>query len=170
MRSLTFCLSAMMVCLLSGCAGYRLGPVNGAVAGEKTLQILPFNNQTFQPGLGDALTQSLRQIVQQDGTFRLVTQEPGDVVVTGVIHGYRRDALGFLSTDAATPEDFRIEVIVHVTARDTASGKLLLDKDVRGHTLVHVDADLASAERQAMPLLADDLARNINELVGEGVW
>jgi len=170
MRTLTFCLSAMMLCLLTGCAGYHLGPVNGAVAGGKTLQIQPFNNQTFQPRLGDALTQSLRQVVQQDGTFRLVTHESGEVVLTGIIRGYHRDALGFLSTDAATPEDFRIEAIVHVMARDTVSGKLLLDKDVRGYALVHVDADLASAERQAMPLLADDLARNINELISEGAW
>jgi hypothetical protein len=171
MRALTFCFSAVIACLLMmGCAGYHLGPVNGAVAGEKSIQILPFNNQTLQPRLGDALTQSLRQRVQQDGTFRLVTHESGDVVLTGVIRGYRRQAIGYLSTDAVTPEDFRVEVLVHVTARDTTSGKLLLDKDIRGHTLVHVGSDLASAERQAMPLLADDLAQNINELISEGTW
>ncbi len=170
MRALRFCFSTLMACLLAGCAGYHLGPVNGAVAGDKSIQILPFNNQTLQPRLGDALTQSLRQRVQSDGTFRLVTHEPGDVVLSGVIHGYRRAAIGYLSTDAATPEDFSVEVLVHVTARDTASGKLLLDKEVRGHTLVHVGADLARAEMQAMPLLADDVAQNINELIGEGAW
>jgi hypothetical protein len=170
MRTLTICLASMLACLFVGCAGYHLGPVNGAVAGDRTLQILPFNNQTFQPRLGDALTQSLRERVQQDGTFRLVTHEAGDVIVSGVIHGYHRDAIGFLSSDAVTPEDFRIEAVVHVTARDSASGKLLLDKDIGGHTLVHVGSDLASAERQAMPLLADDLAQNINELISEGAW
>jgi hypothetical protein len=170
MRALTICFSVVIACLLMGCAGYHLGPVNGAVAGEKSIEILPFNNQTFQPRLGDALTQSLRERLQQDGTFRLVTHESGDVILTGVIHGYSRVAIGFLSTDSVTPEDFRVEVLVHVTARDTVSGKLLLDKNIRGHTLVHVGSDLASAERQAMPLLADDLAQNINELMSEGTW
>jgi hypothetical protein len=170
MRALSFCFSAAIACLLMGCAGYHLGPVNGAEAGEKSIQVLPFNNQTLQPRLGDALTQSVRQRVQQDGTFRLVTHGTGDVILTGVIHGYRRQAIGYLSTDAVTPEDFRVEVVVHVTARDTASGKLLLDKDIRGHTLVHVGSDLASAERQAMPLLADELAQSINELISEGAW
>ena len=170
MRALTICCSTLIACLVTGCAGYHLGPVNGSVAGEKSIQILPFNNQTLQPRLGDALTQSLRQRVQQDGTLRLVTHESGDVILAGVIHGYQREAIGYLSTDAASPEDFRVEVLAHITAREAVSGKLLLDKDISGETLVHVGADLASAERQAMPLLAADLAKNINELISEGTW
>ena len=60
-------------------------PVNGAVAGEKSIEIVPFNNQTLQPRLGDAVTQALRERMQTDGTYRLATREPGDIVVTGVI-------------------------------------------------------------------------------------
>jgi hypothetical protein len=75
-----------------------------------------------------------------------------------------------LNRDVATPENYRVDVIVHVTARERASGRLLLDKDVKGHTLVHIGADLASAERQALPLLAEDLAQNIAELLTEGAW
>jgi hypothetical protein len=170
MRALTFALPVLAGLFFSGCAGYRLGPVNGAVAGERSIQVLPFNNQTLQPRLGDALTQSLRERIQTDGTFRLATQGPGDVILTGVILGYKRQGIGYLSTDAATPEDFRLEVVAHVIARDAVSGKVLLDKDVHGHTLVHVGSDLASAERQALPLLAGDLAQNIAEFVTEGVW
>lgn len=170
MRALNFSLVVFFSCLISGCAGYHLGPVNGAVAGGKSILVVPFNNQTLQPRLGDVLTQSLRQRIQQDGTLRLVTHGTGDVLLTGVIHEYRRFAIGYLSTDAVTPEDFRVEVSAHVTARDSVSGKLLIDKDVSGYTLVHVGSDLASAERQALPELADDLAQNINELISDGAW
>jgi hypothetical protein len=170
MRALNLYLLALFICLATGCAGYHLGPVNGAVAGEKTILVLPFNNQTLQPRLGDALTQSLRERIQQDGTLHLVTQGTGDIILTGVIHQYRRLAIGYLSTDAVTPQDFRVEVSAHVTARDSSTGKLLIDKDINGYSLVHVDADLASAERQALPQLADDLAQNINELISEGAW
>ena len=39
-----------------------------------------------------------------------------------------------------------------------STGKLLLDKtDVKGYTLVQVGTDLADAERQSTPLLAEDL-------------
>jgi hypothetical protein len=169
MRALNLSLTAFF-CLLAGCAGYHLGPVNGAVAGDKTIQVMPFNNQTLQPRLGDALTQSLRQRIQQDGTLRLATHGNGDLVLTGVVNQYSRLAIGYLSTDAVTPEDFQVQVTAHVTVRDSVSGKLLIDKDVNGFTLVHVGADLASAERQALPQLANDLAENINELISEGTW
>ena len=156
--------------MLAGCAGYHLGPVNGGIAGDKSIEVLPFNNQTLQPRLGEALTQSLRQRLQTDVTYHLATGGAGDVVVTGVIRNYEREGLGYLNTDSATPENYRVGVIVHVTARDRVSGKLLLDKDVKGHTLVHIGADLASAERQALPLLAEDLAQNIVEILTEGTW
>ncbi len=82
----------VLALLLAGCAGYHLGPVNGALAGEKSIEVLPFNNQTLQPRLGDALTQALREQLQTDGTYHLATRDPGDVVVTGVITRYTAKA------------------------------------------------------------------------------
>ena len=93
-----------------------------------------------------------------------------DIVVTGVITHYNREGLSYLNTDVATVENYRVGVIAHVTARERSTGKLLLDKDVNGYTLVHVGTDLASAERQSLPLLAEDLARNTVELLTEGAW
>ena len=170
MRALKFLLPCLAVILLAGCAGYRLGPTGVADAGARTIEVQPFNNQTLQPRLGDSLTQSVRERVQTDATYRLATHGGGDIVVSGVIHQYLRQGLGFLNADVATPENYRLDVVVHVTARDRISGKTILDKDVRGHAFVHIGDDLASAERQAMPLLTEDLARNIVELLTEGAW
>jgi len=156
--------------LLCGCAGYRLGPVNGATAGAKTIEVQPFNNQTLQPRLGDALTQAVREKFQSDATYQLVTGEPGDIQVSGVIRTYQREPLGYLNNDASTPQNFRVGITVHVLARERATGKLLLDRDVKGHTLVNVGPDFASSERQAQPLLAADVAQNIVALLAEGAW
>ncbi len=155
--------------LLAGCAGYHLGPVNGAVAGEKSIEIFPFNNQTLQPRLGDEVTQSLRERLQTDGTYHLAAAD-GDVVVSGVITRYNRIGLSYLNGDVTTAQSFRVNLTAHVVVRERASGKLLLEKDVSGYTLVMVGTDLASAERQAAPLLAHDLAQNIAELITEGAW
>jgi hypothetical protein len=156
--------------LFAGCAGYHLGPVNGAIAGEKSIEILPFNNQTLQPRLGDAVTQALRERLQTDGTYHLDTHGGADVVVTGVITRYHRKAVAYLNTDVTTAQSYRVDITAHVVARERATGKLLLEKDVTGYTLVTVGTDLASAERQATPLLAEDLAQNISELITEGAW
>ncbi len=121
--------------LLAGCAGYHLGPVNGAVAGEKSIEVLPFNNQTLQPRLGDAVTQALRERLQTDGTYHLATHGPGDVVVSGVITRYNREGLSYLNNDVTTTENYRVGIIAHVIARDRNTGKVLLDKNVNGYTL-----------------------------------
>jgi hypothetical protein len=170
MRPLKIFLAGLAAVTLAGCASYHLGAVNGTEAGEKSIEVQPFNNQTLNPRLGDALTQSLRERLQTDATYHLATHGPGDIIVSGVIRQYTRLGLGYLTTDAATPENYRVDVVAHITARDRLSGHLILDQDVKGHTFVHIGSDLASAERQALPLLAQDLAQNITEMLAEGTW
>ena len=170
MRLLQFLAVSMAVLFLTGCAGYHLGPVNGAVAGEKSIEVVPFNNHTLQPRLGDAVTQALRERLQTEGTYRLATRGPGDVVVTGVITRYNREGVSFLSSDVVTPQDYRVNITAHITARERGTGKVLLNKDVNGSALVHVGGDLADTERQSRPVLAEDLARNVAELLTEGAW
>jgi hypothetical protein len=170
MRALKIILPCLAVLTLAGCAGYHVGPVDGGLAGGRTIEVQPFNNQTLQPRLGDAITESLRERLQTDATYRLTTRGAGDVVVTGEIRQYSRQGLGYLNADITTPENYRVDLTVHVKALDRASGKVILDKDVKGHTFVNIGNDLASAEREALPLLADDLAQNITELLTGGAW
>lgn len=159
----------MLALFFCGCAGYHLGPVNDQIAGDRSIEILPFNNRTLEPRLGDAVTEALREQFSADATFHLATSGPGDVVLSGVVTGYTREGLTYLSSDVLTANNYKVEIVAHVKAYDR-SGKLLLDKDVKGSTLVHVGSDLASAERQATPLLAEDLAQNITDLLTEGAW
>ena len=171
MQRLKILLAGALVVCSAGCAGYHLGPVNPDVgaAGEKTIEVVPFNNQTLQPRLGDAVTQALRERLQTDGTYRLATDGPGDVVITGVITDYQRAAVGFLQSDVATADSYRITIVAHVTA--TANGKVIFDnKKVIGYTLVQIGTDMPDAERQSLPLLAEDLARNVTGLLTEGSW
>jgi hypothetical protein len=170
MRWQNLLLISALTVFSAGCAGYHLGPVNGVTAGAKTIEVVPFNNQTLQPRLGDAVTQALRERLQTEGTYRVATRNPGDIVVTGVITSYKREGLGFLNTDITTPVNYQISITAHVTARERNGGKVLLDKNVMGYTLVQTGTDLADAERQSAPLLAEDLAHNIATLLTDGVW
>ena len=158
-----------LLLVLAGC-GYRLGPTSGQTAGAKSVQLNPFSNQTMAPRLGDAVTTALRRDLQRDGTYRLASHGGADVVVTGVLTHYDRHELSFEAKDVLTVTDYRVTVTAQVTARDAGSGKVLFDQPVTGYTLVRVGSDLASAERQAMPLLADDLAKNVIALLVDGNW
>ena len=170
MRPFLLLILGLAACFLTGCAGYRLGPTNDAIAGARSIEVLPFDNKTLQPRLGDAVTQSLRERFQADGTFHLKTNGGADVVLTGNITRYFRQGLSYLNVDVTTTENFRVGVTAHVVARNSSTGKLLLDKDISGYTLVNVGTDLASSERQSMGLLADDLARNVTMALTEGGW
>jgi hypothetical protein len=50
------------------------------------------------------------------------------------------------------------------------TGQTNLNKDVSGRTYIRIGNDQSSAERQAIPLLTDDLARNAVSLLVDGDW
>ena len=154
----------------SGCAGYRLGPTSGVAAGEKSVAISPFANQTLQPRLTDAVTAQMRKELQRDGTYQLASGQDADIQVSGTILAYQRQEVTLAYNDILTVRDFRLSLTAHVTARERSSGKVLLDQPVVGYTLMRVGADLPSAERQALPLLANDLAKNVTALLVDGKW
>lgn len=163
-------LSGIAALLLSGCGGYRLGAVGDVPAGARTIEVQPFDNQTLQPRLGDNMTQAVRERVQTDATYRLVTGETGDLIMSGVIRNYQRDQLGYLNRDASTPQNYRVSVTVHVVVRDRATGQVVMERDIKGHTLINVGPDFASSERQAGPSLAQDAAQSIVSQLTEGTW
>ena len=170
MRAAIVSIGCLALIVLPGCAGYQLGPVGGGLAGEKSIEVFPFNNQTLQPRLGDAVTQAVREQLQTDGTYHLSTREGSDVVLTGTIKNFSRVGLSFNTTDVSSTANYRESVVAHVVARQSGSGKIVLEKDITGYTLVNVSSDLNSADRQAQSLLADDLARNITVALTEGGW
>ncbi len=155
---------------LVGCAGYSLGPTGGAAARSRSVQVNPFVNQTLEPRLADTVTFQVRKQLQRDGTYQLATHGDADVVLSGVITRYQRLELSFVPTDVLTVRDYRLSLTAQVTARDRTSGKVVLDQAVTGYTLIRVGSDLTSAERQALPLLAADLAKNVTALLAEGSW
>jgi hypothetical protein len=170
MRHWSWLLAGLLALSGSGCAGYKLGPVNGLAAREKSVQVNPFENKTLQPRLTDEVTQQLRKQLQRDGTYQIASHNDGDILVGGTVIRYERQMVSFTSSDVLTVQDYRLELRAQVTARDRSTGKVLLDQVVTGTTVIRVTNDLTSAERQAMPLLAADFAKNVTTLLAEGAW
>ena len=156
---------------LTGCAGYRLGPVNGESAGARSVQVHPFANRTLEPrSAGESVTAELRKQLQKDGTYHLATHAEADIDVTGVLTRFNRHELSFEQGDVLTVKDYRLSLTAQVSARERSSGKVIFERAVSGYTIIRVGSDLTSVERQAMPLLAEDLAKNISMLLTEGSW
>jgi urea transporter len=124
----------------------------------------------MEPKLGDAVTSQIRKQFQRDGTYRVASHDDGDILLSGAITHYRRQEVSFLPTDILTVRDYRLSLTAQVTARERGTGKVLFEQPVTGSTLIRVGSDLTSSERQALPLLAGDLARNVAALLVDGSW
>lgn len=154
---------------LTGCA-YKLGSTTGETAGTRSISIKPFVNRTLEPRLGDSVTQTLRTQVQRDGTYRLSTSEYGDIIVTGNVVEYQRNGVTYVPTDVLTTVDARLNITVKVCAIERGTGKVILDRNFTGFTMMRVGNDMGSSERQSIPQLAESVCRNITTALVEGTW
>lgn len=155
---------------LTGCAGYKVGSTAAFPAGQHSIQIALIRNQTNEPRLIESLNNALRKRFQQDGTYKLDTRGESDVVLTGVITRFDRSVVTFQPADVLTVRDYALSMSAKITVKERGTGKVLFDRDVGGRTTIRAGTDLASAERQAVPLLAEDLARNATTLIVDGNW
>lgn len=153
-----------------GCRGYRLGPTNPELTDGRSIQVQFFENRTIEPGLPEALNQALRQELQRDGSYRLRTGSDSDVLVRGAITGYERRPLAFQPTDVITVTDYELRLTAQLTAVERLSGRVLVERKLTGRTSIRLGNDLPSAERQALPLLAEDWARQAAAALTEGGW
>lgn len=166
-----WCLALVILSLLgAGCGGYKLGPTSGIAAGSRSIQVNFFQNKTLEPRLVESINNALRKNLQQEGTYRLATDNDGDIIVNGTITDFKRSAVGFQPADILTVRDYLIFLTVHVRATERLTGKVVLDRESYGRTTIRVGADLASAEREAVPMLADDLAKRVTSMLVDGAW
>jgi hypothetical protein len=163
-------LGTVAILFVSSCAGYRLGPPSGLSARAKTVYVATFVNKTLEPRLSEAVTQALRKRLSQEGTFRLVTRGAADIVVSGTLTRYDRQAVAYEYRDVITARDFEATATAHVVAKPTTGGAPLVDCEVRGRATYRIGADQTTSERLALPALADDLARRVAGLLTDGVW
>ncbi len=170
-RSFRRTLGLLAACLVAGtgCA-YHVGPSSGATPGARAVAVQPFENRTLEPRVTENIAMALRSQLQQEGTYRIARHGDADIVVSGVVIDIRREQQSFTATDVRILRDYRLEIVARVTATERGSGKTLLDREVIGHTMLRIQNDLPSAERQAMPLLAANLARNITSMLVDGSW
>lgn len=157
---------AILSTLLAGCCGYRVGPVSPT--NYHTVAVPVFRNATYQPQIEGETTAAIIRAFQTDGTLRVIEANEADVIVTGEIIRYGREDLRSLRNDTRKPREYRITVEAKLRARDRRTGALVLkDTIVRGRADAFIGTDQQSAEQQALPLCAEDLARRTVRMIVE---
>ena len=160
--------TCLMLAWLSGALGcYHLGPIGKNTT--RSVAVPMFKNRTLKPQLEAQITNAIIKRLQADGSTRVDWEANADVVVTGVITRYDRAVLRTQKEDTNVPREYRLSIEALVEARNRITGAVVLKPTTLiGHADSFLGSDLQSAEEQALPLIADDLARRVVSLLVEG--
>jgi len=154
--------------LLEGCTGYHLGPATpGYLKNVHAIAVPTFANSTLTPRIEVLVTNTVIKQFQQDGTFRIVNADAADATLKAEIVGVNRSPARSVRGNVLSTTEFNLTLIVKysLVGRDQ---KALGSGGVSGGTSFFVGTDVATDERQALPLASEELARHLVSQLSEG--
>lgn len=152
---------------LTGCAGYKVGPVQKT--DYHSVAVPMFKNRTLKPQLEAQITNAIIKRFQNDGSLAIKSLNDSDIVLTGEIIRYDRMTVRSQRYDTTVPYEMRLTVEARIEAHDRVTGKVVLAPTVvSGSADTFLGTDQQSSEQQALPLIADDLAKRAVSLLVEG--
>jgi hypothetical protein len=146
------------ILLAAGCCGYSTRSL--LPSHLKTVAVPPATNTTTQPGLAEALTDSLTTAFASDRTLRVTNTEAADLVVSTTVSSYARTPSSYTGDQAVSA--YELSVSAQVEARDqtrdevfysgTASARVTYDPNAKTE-------EVAAAE--AVKKLASEIVRQV---------
>jgi outer membrane lipopolysaccharide assembly protein LptE/RlpB len=155
--------------LLTGCLGYHVGPVKPSVLRDvHTIAVPTFENKTLLPRIEVLITDSVIKQLQQDGTYRIASENNADAILKAEISEISRTPARSLRGNVLATTEFNLAM--HVKYKlETPSGTVLMPStEVVGTTSFFVGEDVTTDERQALPLAAEELAIHLVTQLSEG--
>jgi len=161
--------AAGLACLsLTGCLGYHIGPVKPYYMRDvQSIAVPTFKNRTLLPRVEVLVTDTVIKQLQQDGTYKIGSDNDADAVLKGEITRIDRLPARSVRGNVLLTQEFnlRMEVRYTVAARD---GTALAGGRAGGATSFFVTTDPTTDERQALPLATEDLANQLVTQLSEG--
>jgi outer membrane lipopolysaccharide assembly protein LptE/RlpB len=159
----------LLAFLLEGCAGYHLGPATpGYLKNVHSIAIPTFSNSTLTPRIEVLVTNTVIKQFQQDGTFRIVNADAADATLKAEIVGVSRSPARSVRGNVLATTEFNFTLTVKYTLLGRDQKTLGSPGGVSGSTSFFVGTDVATDERQALPLAAEELARHLVSQLSEG--
>jgi Lipopolysaccharide-assembly len=157
-------LLAGMLC--SGC--YTLGPITPTyMKGVHSIAVPIFDNKSFEPQIQSLVTDTFIKQLQSDGTYPITGQDQADAVVIGTILDVTRTQTKNVVGDVLASAEFQVTLKVHIQVV-RANGEALGGKDFSGQSYFFVGEDIATQEHQAIPVAAEDCAKQAATYLTEG--
>jgi hypothetical protein len=153
---------------VTGCAQYRLG--TSATVGFATLYVEPVESATLLPQAQAIVSTQIREAFAKDGRVTLVnTAEAADATLHVTLRDYRRDVASVLENDTGLARKFVLTLDVACTLSTRKGDELFTDRIIRVQRDAFTDGGQLQSEYQAVPLLAEALAKKVVHSVLD-VW
>ena len=126
-----------------------------------------FKNVSITPDVEAVTTTAVIKQIQEDGTYQVTGVDQADAVVNGTITEVDRTKARSLQGNVLASAEFNLVVTIDFRiARPT--GQILADRKIQGTTSFFVGNDIASQEREAIPLAVQDAAVQFVSFLSEG--
>jgi hypothetical protein len=112
-----------VVATSAGC-GYTLVGTGPSAQHRITLAVIPFTNQTREPGVESQVTAALRQAILQSQAFTLASEEGAAQRLYGTVRRFRFYPVSFNENDSALQYRLEADILVRLTKGSTQSSVL----------------------------------------------
>ena len=165
----TFLAVAVGSLCLSGCLGYHIGPVKPYYLRDVHAIAIPtFENKTLLPRIEVLVTDTVIKQFQQDGTFRIASEENADAILKAEITRIERNPSRFVRGNVLATSEFTLLLHVRYSLIGKHGEVLAPPSEANGSTSFFVGTDVTTDERQALPLATEQLATNLVSQLSEG--
>jgi hypothetical protein len=167
---------------LGGCVGYRLGPAKPASMKEvHTLAVPAFKNMTLEPRVEVMLANCVIKQLQQDGTYRISSENDSDAIVQGTLERIERTPSRGIQRDFYQTSEYTLSLVLRIKVIQRSTGKTISERELHGNSSFFVTssnsmspqinarvANVNRDERQAIPQAAEDAAIRLASYLSEG--
>lgn len=123
--------------------------------------------KVYRPGLEVEVTNAIINRYILDGYLKIGKPDTSDAILEAQLIEYRRDALRY--SDGDDVQEYRLNVVVHVSLKDRTTDKSIYDSDLTGDSTFYLQGPRAESEDQAVQRAVEDLARRVVEQTLE-IW
>jgi len=161
---------ALPALLLTGCAGYTMGPVKPArLANVNSIAVPTFKNMTLEPRSSVLVTNEVIKRFQTDGSYSIASTASADAVLKGTLAEIRRRPLRSARFNTLKTREMEFEIYLDFTLEDARSREVLAVGRARGSSNIFLDENFQLTERQALNEAAAEAARDLVTRLSEGI-
>lgn len=160
----------LLLLVVSGC-GYQLEGTSRPkyLNDARTINIPIFGDKTSEPGLGNLLSERVRDRFILDGRLQVIDGSGADLILDAVVREYRLDPVGFSQTDQV--QRYRAVVKTFIRLRDLRSGKVIMQQELENDSEFDVSTSIttsASSRSSTNEAVANRFAEELVSLILEG--